>query len=489
MKRYFFRWFVPVILLLAMIAAAMFYYRSSVRRYAFDLEFSKVYGEIEHGLGESELVLKTITDANYGVAMSLPLLDFQEDGGVIATLLSNHKKNKDAVTSVMAVNDQGIGYDDQGKRVDISDLILFREVTENYTDGGAGLLLINDDIYNKGSVAAINSISFKDGKKGFLITIVFNKDMKEQLFGNIPPVFHCHYITLEGRIIVSNSDDGHENFAEKVWTMVPENISPDVIKLSIVQKKVMMSEVEGGGCLLVIPSNVANGAVIAMASEEEMNMLIMDQMMEYYKFCLQIAAAVVIYVFLCILLLLFIRHVRRRRLAAFDEKSRRDPLTGVYSKDGVVYEIDKYIQGSSMKAGILFVVRVENFTRLRSEKGDTEADKNIAAFTDRFTMEFRVTDIVGRIGDDEYYAFLKDIKAEKDIRKQIDEMQLLLHDIREERAKDGDTLVAYAGCARYPGNGSNAKELMEYSKNMMEKAREEGASSFYSNNQKNGNIQ
>lgn len=480
MKRYFLRWFVPVILLFAMIAAAMFYYRSSVRRYAFELEISKVYGEIENGLGKSEIALKSVSDANYGVAVSLPLLDYQEDGRIIVTLLSNLKKSE-IVKKTMAVDLAGVGYDDRGSKVDISGLLLFKELSNRFKDGGTGFLLVSDEGFDQGSVATVNSINFKNDKKGYLITIIKNDDLKEQLFGNVPPVFSCFYIAFDGNIIVSNSGEEYEHFAEEVWSFIPDNISQDVVKLSIVQKKYYNTEIEDYGFLMVIPSNVTNGAVLAVASDEEMNFLIREQMMEYYKFCFHIITAVVIYVFLCVLLLLLIRYFRRRRLAAFDEKSRRDPLTGVYSKEGLIYEIDKCVKGTPAKPGILFVVRVENYTRLRIEKGDTEADKSVVAFIDRFSMEFRVTDIVGRVGDDEYFVFLKDIREEKDVRKQIDEMHLLLHDIREEKSTDGEMLVAYAGYARFPGNGNSAKELIEYSEKMMEKAREEGNYIYFMN--------
>ncbi len=472
MKRSYYKWFIPVIVFVVMISTAFLSYRSSVRKHAFEHAVSVTCENIESGLRKSDLNLQTILDANYGTAMTFEFLNLNENSDFLVSLIANLKETV-KVTEVMAVDNNGAGYNDRGKRVDISGENYFEEITSRFKNGGSGFVLLQNDAYEKGSVAAVSSVSFADQSKGYLITIVYNEDLSENLFGSLPPDFLGYYISLDGYVIIRNGDDRTQYFAEEIWPHIPKNINSDSIKLCVVQKKKLVTDVENYGCLMLIPSGVTTGAVLILAPESALEAAIRGQMNEFYTFCLWILASFAVYTVLCVLVLFFTKLARKSRMKQFDEKNRRDKLTGLYTESGGGYEIDRYIKEEGNRAGILFVIRVENFTRLRNEKGDAEANRQIVSFAENFAVNFRVSDVVGRCGDDEFFAFLKDIRLEKDVRKQVDEMQLFLHDIREERKKTDDNLTAYTGVARCPSNGANSRELFEYARLMLASARDE----------------
>ena len=134
-----------------------------------------------------------------------------------------------------------------------------------------------------------------------------------------------------------------------------------------------------------------------------------------------------------------------------------------------------------LKKGLLFCLYVENFTRLRTSKGDEAANKAIQVFTDKLSQNYRASDIIGRMSDSEFVIFMKDISETKDIRKQVDELQLFLYDIRTDVFRDEEGINAIAGGVLYPDKGDNAEELLGAAREAMEKSKKEGNGriSFY----------
>ncbi len=148
-------------------------------------------------------------------------------------------------------------------------------------------------------------------------------------------------------------------------------------------------------------------------------------------------------------------------------------LTNLLTFRSALNEIDDYIEGAEGRRGMLFVVGLE----LSGDAGTNGAAEispdRIKDFAGILSLSFRSTDIIGRTPDNEFLLFLKDIREEKDVRKQTDHMQMFLHD---SRMMEGDAeITTNAGAAMCPDNGKNGRDLLSSARLALERAREEGA--------------
>ena len=91
---------------------------------------------------------------------------------------------------------------------------------------------------------------------------------------------------------------------------------------------------------------------------------------------------------------------------------------------------------------------------------------------------YRITDILGRGDDGAFLIFLKGFEGEKDIRKQTDELQLFLYDLKSGLLEDGQNVNISAGRAIYPKNGGNVEELLSAVRGALEKSKAEGRGSI-----------
>ena len=60
----------------------------------------------------------------------------------------------------------------------------------------------------------------------------------------------------------------------------------------------------------------------------------------------------------------------------------------------------------------MLVIDVDDFKNINNNYGHTEGDHTLAQIAEILKCEFRSTDVIGRIGGDEFVVFLKDIVSD-----------------------------------------------------------------------------
>lgn len=94
-----------------------------------------------------------------------------------------------------------------------------------------------------------------------------------------------------------------------------------------------------------------------------------------------------------------------------EEKKRQeqidtDEMTGFYSKKATERMIDKMMQQNPEKAFAFFMFDIDNFKQANDSFGHAFGDYCIKKFTTIIKQYFRPNDILGRIGGDEFVAFI-----------------------------------------------------------------------------------
>ena len=156
-----------------------------------------------------------------------------------------------------------------------------------------------------------------------------------------------------------------------------------------------------------------------------------------------------------------------------EDKADTDLLTELYNKLATERKIQEYIDEHPKSSGMFFIFDVDNFKKINDTMGHAFGDLMLKSIGNQIRSVFRVTDIIGRVGGDEFIIFLKDVK-ESEVKEQAERLIGFFHDF-----KAGGDYVKYSatasiGAALYPEDGKSFKGLYEAADQALYKAKKRG---------------
>ncbi len=98
----------------------------------------------------------------------------------------------------------------------------------------------------------------------------------------------------------------------------------------------------------------------------------------------------------------------KERQAELSQELRLDPLTRLYNRVAAQKQVDEYIAMEPDGVHVLLVIDVDNFKKINDTFGHAVGDTIITDIAQKIKESFRNTDVVGRIGGDEFIVFMKD---------------------------------------------------------------------------------
>ncbi len=167
--------------------------------------------------------------------------------------------------------------------------------------------------------------------------------------------------------------------------------------------------------------------------------------------------AFLIFVFLVVRAFLTELKSDSRSMSKLQNDAEKDLLTGVYNKLSTEKYIREYMEkgGSS---GLFYIIDLDDFKKINDNYGHAFGDEVLKTVGKRLITEFRATDIIGRLGGDEFCVFLKDLANEEEKNVQIERMAKVFKDIYAgEHVKYNPT--ASIGGAEFPKYGKTFEEI------------------------------
>ena len=123
-------------------------------------------------------------------------------------------------------------------------------------------------------------------------------------------------------------------------------------------------------------------------------------------------------IYICILLDITDRKLRHDELV---QRTRQDPLTGLYNHDYARQYIQTYLDIHQRgHASALLLFDLDNFKRVNDRHGHLEGDAALVRFAEILKKQFRSRDFLARTGGDEFIAFLQDIPSEREAEAMAD---------------------------------------------------------------------
>lgn len=150
---------------------------------------------------------------------------------------------------------------------------------------------------------------------------------------------------------------------------------------------------------------------------------------------------------------------QKRKLQSAQESAMRDPLTQLYNKTSTRELIKHYIDGTDGH-GAFMMLDIDNFKQVNDTLGHLYGDAVLSELAHTLKSLFRDSDIIGRVGGDEFVVFMTNINDLTVIRTKAEKiLSAFKRSFKKENTEQG--LSCSIGVSVYPGNGSTYDELME----------------------------
>ncbi len=172
-----------------------------------------------------------------------------------------------------------------------------------------------------------------------------------------------------------------------------------------------------------------------------------------------------------------IDEAKRMEIREADE-NMRDPLTKLYKKEYAKQLIQDFLanQTGSEYAGFL-ILDIDNFSILNEKMGNVFGDEILKNIANDIEKIFYSTDILGRVGGDEFVILMKNIKLVEDINKKIMEIQQVVN-----RTYIGETMnfgsTIGVGASVFPIDGVEYDVLYEKAEKALFHAKEAGKNCY-----------
>ena len=402
---------------------------------------------------------------------------------------------KTGVYLAIFVKKNGEAFDQNGNPVEIEN-ISYIETLDSSDKADQFLFLTDDEI--QGRSCLLLKIPAKDGRGELLLYYPLEAIAEQMNTGteNHEDTFAL-IMSSDGTIKVHNNVK--TNFTQKanLWDNVDSNYNVTLNKAKRLVKGanaqgVLQAAAQGEERSLVYVSLDIADSLLVLGVDQKY----VEERQQYLyrsgnKTTYQLAS--IFAIFLVVIVVLNVVNGRKsvENSKVLEEKADTDLLTGLNNKLATERKIKEYMREHPNSKALLFVLDIDNFKKINDTMGHAFGDEVLRELGRYLGSNFRVTDVVGRTGGDEFTIFLKNLK---DDPTTIRESQKLINFFRSFQVGEYVKYSATAsiGAAVFPEDGKDFESMYKAADQALYKAKKRGKNqlAFYDDrDRKTENVQ
>lgn len=169
--------------------------------------------------------------------------------------------------------------------------------------------------------------------------------------------------------------------------------------------------------------------------------------------------------------------VEKRMIDDLRRRAERDALTGLYNREETERQIRTYLNHEPIGLCALFMIDTDNFKQINDSQGHIFGDavlSELAAGMKKLTLG---TDVVGRIGGDEFTIFLKNIATEENAAQKAEELIHMFRNLFQDDKQQIEVSCSI-GVAIYPQHGDDFQSLYRSADLALYQAKEQGKNRY-----------
>lgn len=171
-------------------------------------------------------------------------------------------------------------------------------------------------------------------------------------------------------------------------------------------------------------------------------------------------------------LMIYLAHSNSRENKYLIHLSEIDPLTSVFNKETTQKLIDQKLKNHEHFC--FLILDVDDFKSVNDNYGHALGDKVLKNLSDLFKNHFRQTDIVGRIGGDEFIILIED---EHIAESRIQSLLKKVNALKIEELQDFKLSIS-VGMAFAPSNGTTFMELYRHADHALYQTKRTGKNNY-----------
>ena len=171
-------------------------------------------------------------------------------------------------------------------------------------------------------------------------------------------------------------------------------------------------------------------------------------------------------------LMIYLAHSNSRENKYLIHLSEIDPLTSVFNKETTQKLIDQKLKNHEHFC--FLILDVDDFKSVNDNYGHAVGDKVLKNLSDLFKNHFRQTDIVGRIGGDEFIILIED---EHIAESRIQSLLQKVNTLKIEELQDFKLSIS-VGMAFAPSNGTTFMELYRHADHALYQTKRTGKNNY-----------
>lgn len=156
--------------------------------------------------------------------------------------------------------------------------------------------------------------------------------------------------------------------------------------------------------------------------------------------------------------------------------AKMDKMTMVLNRDTTMEYIRQIFDRDSTNKHALFMIDVDNFKALNDTYGHQVGDEFLIEFAAELKRSFRDSDIIGRVGGDEFFALMRNVPDREMIENKAKELLVTIQSVCG-GYKDVQ-LSGSIGIAVYPENGKSLEALYLRADTALYQAKREGKDQY-----------
>lgn len=158
-------------------------------------------------------------------------------------------------------------------------------------------------------------------------------------------------------------------------------------------------------------------------------------------------------------------------------RAERDALTGLLNREETEARIKQHLQRKPARRCALFMIDADNFKQINDSKGHMLGDVVLAELAAGMKKLMRESDIVGRIGGDEFAIFMKDISTREAAEQKAGELAEMFRHLFEAE-KQRVRVTCSIGVALYPEDGMDYPALYKCADQALYQAKSLGKNQY-----------
>ena len=465
------QWMIPTVILLGVIIAMFvnfFTTSSEAAKTQVERNFTMVVGEYASKFGEQ---LTSMQKAGKTVTAVIRQHS-EKELGLAEELVEALYQETDAYMVIMT-NFDGRGINQDREWVSLYDVDYLNQLG----DGNEKFLYLkNDGLTGKSAFLSVLPIGKKEAKA--VLLLYYPADSFSNLIRKGDFDGNAFYVItdMSGEIIEGNMATETIFEGDNLWACVSDEKEVKRIQNRMANGNGGITNIADSTMsyrLIYSPVGI-NDWYVAMGVNQEYADRLQGQVWNNTKVMFY-KLIIAVFVFLGVILILNIvgkirSHEENRDLA---DKADTDLLTGLNNKLATERKIKEYISVHPDEQALMFVLDIDNFKKINDTMGHAFGDEVIRTLGRQIRGEFRVSDVIGRIGGDEFMIFLKNIKDDALVEQEAGRVAKFFANFQAgEYVKYSAT--ASIGAAVYPRDAKDFESLYKAADKALYKAKERG---------------